>query len=309
MARGRVVGRLAGVAGFAALTLLGAGGRALVDAQERPLPEPEAFYRTVRNNLTRSQGASHLFAYRERRTDVHTNPFGRLGTGGMSVFDVYPSAVGRLTYRRLVERNGTAVPAAELAEQDRQYRARVTEVERENTDQTAGDRRREANTRRRDRAQQRVDDVISTLTFTMRGRTTSRGAPTIVIDFAPKPNAQPTTREGRIAQKFKGTVWVDEATVEVVRIEATSFDAISFGYGLVARLGEGTTATMTRVPVGDGFWMPTELTLKGQGRAAIFRRLVMNFSVEWSGYRRLSGESLTPFLDAGIHRQTGSGPQ
>ena len=133
--------------------------------------------------------------------------------------------------------------------------------------------------------------------------------PAIVITFAPKPDARPTTRQGRIAQKFAGTVWVDEAASEVMRIEAKSIDDISYGYGLVARLGAGTAATVTRRPVGDHVWMPTELTLTGSGRAVLFRKLDRRFRDRMVRLRRLPEESLTPFLDARVHGESGSRPQ
>ena len=290
--------------------LLFAAGLPEGAAQGRPLPEADAFYREIRENLARAQRSFHLFAYKERRSDVHTNPFGRLGTDGTRTFEVYPSVTSQLTYRRLIARNGVAVSASELAEQDQQYRTRAADLQRRAGAQGPDDRRVEVEAaRRRERAQRMIEDVVGALDFTMEGRAEYEGAPAIVISFVPRPDARPTTREGRIVQRFKGKVWVDEAAAEVIRVEATSFEDISFGFGIVARLGEGTVATLTRRRVGDGPWMPTELTLTGRGRAALFRRLIVDYSVEWFDYRRLPEDSLTPFLDARVHGQSGSRPQ
>ena len=56
--------------------------------------------------------------------------------------------------------------------------------------------------------------------------------------------------------------------------------------------------------------MQTRFTLTGRGRAALYlRRLVIDFAVDWFDYRRLEGDSATPFLDAGVQRQPGGGPQ
>ena len=131
----------------------------------------------------------------------------------------------------------------------------------------------------------------------------------VIISFAPRPDARPDTREGRTAQKFAGTVWVHEAAGEVMRVEAESVDDISYGFGLVARLGEGTEATLTRQPIEPDLWMPTRLTLKGRGRAAVFRTLVVDFAVDWFDYLPLDADSATPFADAGVQRQPGGGPQ
>ena len=278
-------------------------------AQERPLPAPEAFFRAVRENMARAERVTHLFTYKERRTDIHTNPFGKLGTDGTSLFEVYPSPARRLTYRRLIERNGKPVPEQELSEQDNDYRERASRVMRENALDTADrqvvEKQSEGARQRRQRA---IEDVIDTLQFQIKDRTTYHGATAILIAFSPRPTARPSTRQGRMAQKFSGTIWVDEASSEVMRVEAKSMDAITYG-GIVARLGEGTTATLTRRPIADRVWMPTELTLAGRGRAVLFRTLVVDYAIEWFDYRRLSQESLTPFLDARVHSQPRGRPQ
>jgi hypothetical protein len=277
----------------------------------RPLPIPEDLYRAVQENLARAERVAHLYAYKERRTDVHTNPFGRIGTGGASAFDVYPSATRGLTYRRLIERNGVAVGPQELAEQDRQYRARAAEVRRRLAEENPDEgQRREADVERlRQRGQRRVEAVVDTLRFRVEGRTVYDGVPAILVSFTPRPDARPDTREGRMAQKFAGKVWIHEAAAEVMRVEARSIDDMSFGLGLIARLGKGTDATLTRRPVERDLWMPTQLTLKGSGRAAVFRTLVIDFAIDWFDYRRLDADSPMRYPDAGVQRKPGGGPQ
>ena len=47
----------------------------------------------------------------------------------------------------------------------------------------------------------------------------------------------------------------------------------------------------------------------GRGRAVVFRRLVVDFAIEWFDYRRLPDELLAPFLDARVHSQTRGRPE
>jgi hypothetical protein len=279
-------------------------------AQNQALPDADTFYRRVRENLARAERVSHLYAYKERRTDIHTNPFGRLGTGGASVYEVYPSPVRQLVYRRLVERNGQTVGAAELMRQDREYRDRAGTVLRERGADDPDEAMVEAETQRaRERRERAINDVIDALDFRVTERAMHNGVPAIVITFSPKPDARPTTRQGRTAQHFAGTIWVDERAAEVLHLQATSIGDISYGLGIVARLGKGTTATVTRRPLGDGIWMPTSLALSGRGRAVVFRRLVVDFGIEWFDYRRLPDELLAPFLDARVHGQARGRPE
>jgi hypothetical protein len=189
-------------------------------AQERPLPDPDAFYRAVRDNLARAERDTHLYVYKERRTNVHTNPFGRLGTDGDSVYEVYPSPVRQLVYRRLVERDERAVGGAELSKQDGEYRARAARILRERGARSTEQAQlaEEESRRARERRERTIIDVVETLTFTMKERTTYQGVPAIVIAFSPKPHATPATRQGRVAQKFTGTIWIDERAAEVMHL-------------------------------------------------------------------------------------------
>ena len=199
----------------------------------------------------------------------------------------------------------------ELAEQDREYQKRASEVlQRLAAEEPDARRRRDGEAERAaQRGQRRIVDVVNALQFKVEGRALHEGVPAIVVTFTPKPGAMPETRQGRIAQKFGGKVWIDEAAMEVMRMEAKAIDDISFGYGLIARLNEGTVATVTRRRIDRDLWLPTQLTIKGRGRAAVFRTLVLDFTADWFDYRRLEGDSPTPFPDARIQREPGSRPQ
>jgi hypothetical protein len=296
----------------AVLVLVAAAGAAVIRAQApRALPEQEALFKAVQDNLIRAERFDYQYAFMERRTEVHTNPFGRIGTGGILVSEIYPSPTGSLTYRRLIERNGVPLTPQQLAEQDREYQRRAAEVLRRlAAEQPDEKRRRESEAARAaERGQRRMTDILGALQFQVDGRTMHEGVPAIVVSFSPKPGARPQTRQGRTAQKFAGTVWIDEAASEVMRLEARAVDDISFGYGIVARLSKGTVGTLTRRPVGDGIWLPSRVTLKGRGRAVVFRTLVIDFAADWFDYRRFESDSPTPFLDARVERESRRRPQ
>jgi hypothetical protein len=296
----------------AVLLLVAVAACVVTHAQEpRPLPAMNALFKAVQDNLIRAERVDFQYAFRERRTDFHTNPFGKLGTDGVSVAEVYPSATPALTYRRVVERDGVALTAEQLAEQDLEYQERASEVlSRLAAEEPDARRRREAEAERAaERGQRRIADVIGALQFGIQGRTVHEGVPAVIVTFTPKPGAKPETRQGRIAQKFAGTALIDEAAMEVMRIEAKAIDDISFGYGLIARLGKGTTATVTRRRIDRDLWLPTQLTIKGRGRAAVFRTLVLDFTADWFDYRRMEGNSALPFPDARVQSESSRRPQ
>ena len=230
--------------------------------QDKPLPDPSAFFAAVRENLARAGRSQDLFTYKERRTQIHMNPFGRIGTGGTVVYEVTPNIDGPGGTRRLLERDGKRIVDGEV--------------------ETFGQRRR------RDRAQSpsAIQDTAAMLDFAIDRRVVVDGRGAIVVTFTPKRDAKPATREGRLARAFTGTIWIDEAEAEVTRVEATAIDSISYGYGLLARLNKGTVVTLLRERVEEGLWLPTSIRFQGEGRALLLRRLNVDFGIEWFDYRR-----------------------
>ena len=243
-------------------TLIAVGATLLVTAlhaQERPLPERQAFFDATRANLERAQSRQSSYAYRERRRELHTNPFGRLGSGnGTEEFEVTPVPGGGVE-RRLVARDGKAVTGSEATRVRPRTRVSKRSV---------------------------VDETADALDLVLDHREHVNGRDLIVVTFTPKPGVQPESREARLAHLFKGRIFVDEASAEVVRVEATAVDDLSYGLGVVARLNKGATVTLVRARVDGDTWLPTSIRFLGDGRAMVFRKLRVDHLIEWFDYRR-----------------------
>jgi hypothetical protein len=228
-------------------------------AQDPPLPEEETFFTAVRENMARANREQRFYAYKERRTELHTNPFGRLGTGGMSLYEVTPGPTASVMFRRLLEKDGKPVADSKPERQERRIRT----------------------------GRSSIDDTVATLNFAIDGRETVGGRTAIVVRFDPRPESEPETREGKLAKSFKGRIWVDEAAREVMRVEATAIDDLSYGFGLVAKLHKGAIISLVRERVDSSIWLPTAIRFKGSGRALLLRKLNIDFAVEWFDYRRM----------------------
>jgi hypothetical protein len=254
-----------------------------IGAAQPDLPPADAFLREAREVFTRSQEVWHHYAYTERSTELHINPFGRMGTGGVNLYDVRPAANPRLTYRRLMSRDGVPLSADELRRQDAEYEARAARLTQSSADESA--RRRNDDLLARKRAQMMVDDVVNTMQFDLARREMRDGVPVIIVTFAAKPDARPMTREGRLASVFRGELSIDEASREITDVKAVALRSVSFG-GFIAKVYEGTEVTVMRREVDRGVWMPTKLTLTGNFRA-LFRTARIDHVVEWFDYRRI----------------------
>ena len=226
----------------------------------RPFPDPNVFFEAVRANLARSQDDQKLFAYKERRTELNLNPFGRLGTGGSRVREVTPVEDGSAVTIRVIERDGKPVTDSQAVRRPMRMSGRGRRV---------------------------VDDVAATLDISMSRREHLDGRDAIVAVFKARPDAKPQTREGRIARDFSGEIWIDELTREVTRIDAKAIDDVAFGYGVLARLNKGATVTLRRELVHGNLWLPVSMRFSGEGRALLLRKLTIDFAVDWFDYRRV----------------------
>jgi hypothetical protein len=240
--------------------LLACAALPLAAQSPRPLPDRSTFFRATQDNLARSQREQSRYAYKERRTELKTNPFGKIGTDGVRVYDVTPGPQAGVVLRTLLEKDGITVADAKPERQERRARA-----ERRSS----------------------IDDIVATLNFEIARRESIGGRDAIVVTFAPKPEAKPQTREGRLAKIFRGTIWVDEAAQEVTRAEATAIDDMTYGFGLIARLNAGTKVTLVRERVDESVWLPTSIRFLGDGRALLFRKLNVDYAIEWFDYRRV----------------------
>jgi hypothetical protein len=229
-------------------------------AQQRALPDQEPFFDAVRENMARANREQHRSAYKERRTELHTNPFGRLGTGDVLLYDVMPGPSPSVTFRTLLAKNGQPVANSKPERHERKVR-------------TGGP--------------SSVDDTVAALQFSIDRRETVNGRSAIVVRFEPRKEANPQTREGKLAKTFNGFIWVDEAAREVMRVEATAVDDLSYGLGLIARISKGTVVTLTRERIDRDIWLPTSTKFKANGRALFaIRKINFDFAVEWFDYRR-----------------------
>jgi hypothetical protein len=226
------------------------------------LPDAPSFLAAARENLAKASRIQGRYAYKERATELHRNPFGRIGSGGVRVFEMRPTGEPGVFMRRLLEDDGVAVPDADPERVERRSR--------------------------RPQRRSSIDDAAAVLKFTVVRRERVNGRDQIVVRFEGDPEAEPETREGRIAKMLAGHIWIDEQAREVVRAEATATDDVSYGLGMVVRLRKGARVSMTRAlvdstPEGQ-VRMLTSLRFTGEGRAMLFRKLTVNHVIEWFDY-------------------------
>ena len=303
------VGRFRALAALLTTVVGGAGA-----AQDRSLPEREAFLAEVRTRLASDRSLQSRYRYVETRRDFKLDEDGRPTDESVKVFENYPGLPGEGRWERLIVEDGRPVPVEELAKQDRERAERAETLAR-----------RQANASDRDRARQlrdwekhqretveAVDDVFRIYDIRMLGRDRIDGHDTIVFDLSPRPDADPRSDDGRIMRHFAARAWISETDYELVRVDAEAIDTVSIGWGLLARVHPGARVSFTRRKVDGETWLPASSSYSGSARVGLVKVLHRSRASEFSDYRRVDASGSDSVLSpdgaddaARTHRSAG----
>jgi len=110
-------------------------------------------------------------------------------------------------------------------------------------------------------------DIIGKSQFSPLGREEVNGTPTVAYSFAPK--SQPVRRgssDEKIASDMKGTMWVDLADAEVVRMEFSSAAPLDLSLFVNVKNFQGF---IEQRKVSGEIWLPSHQELVAQGRELV----------------------------------------
>lgn len=190
-----------------------------------------------------------------------------------------------------LERDGRPADPATLEERWGQAAKSLTkdadiDVPNPKQDDESGDRR--AHDRYQNRYEM-VDAVARAFRFHWIGRTDQDGRGILEFSFEPDPSYKSSKLFAIVYAHLVGTVLVDEASSQVIRIDARLRDDISIAAGLIVKIDRGAQASIQQQEVASGIWEPVQYSYDYQGRKLLFGAL--------SGYSR---------MDASDYRHVGS---
>jgi hypothetical protein len=266
-----------------------------VAAQDRPLPNFDAFTAQVKAHLATDEERQSGYMFIEKRTEQTLDGSGRVKDQTVSVFEVYPGLPGQDRYRRLIEERGKPVSAATLEKNDRKRQEEVEAYAKRIA--TSQSRQKEAQQREKERREYRaaIDDVFRVYDIRMVRREPLEGHDTIFFTLTPKPGVKPQTDDGQMMQHFKARVWVSESEYELVRAEIEALDDLSFGWGILARVHKGTVATYQRRKVNNEVWLPAQVTWTASARVLLLKQMRLRGSANYSGYRKFTVDTSTTY--------------
>ena len=134
-----------------------------------------------------------------------------------------------------------------------------------------------------------IDQTRNAFIFTYLGEET-RGSHTLEkYRMEPNPSYRPPTRSALLFSKVTGTVWLDEASGQMARIEGEVTDDISFGIFL-GKVYKGSRFMQDRYEFAPGIWLPSYSQYDFDARK-LFSQIAVHQKTYASAYRRVGPPS------------------
>jgi hypothetical protein len=169
------------------------------------------------------------------------------------------------------------------------YRAELEKLEKSlvwaaETGRTQRDAYEKIAKKRRER-EELIGAARAAFLFTLIGSEQRDGRVLLKYRMDPNPAFKPTSRATSIYPRVRGTVWIDEATGQLARIEGEVTDDISLGLFL-AKVYKGSHFMQERYEMAPGVWLPSFSQYDFDGR-----KFLSSFSLHertfYSNYRRV----------------------
>jgi len=116
------------------------------------------------------------------------------------------------------------------------------------------------------------------------------GDPLVKLTFRPNPRYQPPSHVEEVLTGMQGYVLVDAVHHRIARIDGTLFKEVGFGWGILGHLDRGGRFIVQQKEVGDNLWEISSMTLNFTGRILLFKRLDLNSTEIFSGFKRVPAD-------------------
>ncbi len=175
--------------------------------------------------------------------------------------------IGGSPYNLVTAMNDQPLSTAEKAAEQRKLQREIEKRRNESDRERA--RRIAKYDKERSHEHEMLQEMVHAFQFHLAGEAQVDGRPCWVLNAEPKPGYAASDHEGRVLKGMKGTLWIDKATNQWVRVHAEVVKPVSF-YGFLAKVGPGTEFDLEQAPVMDNVWMPTRFNVQVSSTALGF---------------------------------------
>lgn len=258
--------------------------------ESRPLPQPEAFLEQVKKNLTGNRLLQSQYTFNRHETTQLIDRHGEVKRSWSKKWEVFPSVDPKLSFERLVEKDGKPIKPSRIEKQDREHRKKTEKVKKltpEQIEKKQGEAKQEE--------QRQIEEVFRLFQFKIQDREKLEDTSTLVVSFEPRSAYRSKIKSVRPLRKMRGQAWISEDDYQMVKVEIELVKPVSIAWGAVARLHRGARLRFTRRKVNDEIWLPAESHFLGSGRVLLVKEFRSEIRNQYSGYRKFIVEEAVDY--------------
>ena len=253
-----------------------------------PLPNIPALLDEIRTNASKIDAILENYSYTETRIDRDLNSSGQFveNKSEKRSFTFYKGH----RIARTIEKNGKPLSESDQAQEDKEAQKQVAEIERriaEREKKQFGQQNVAAKDQSSEPSRRiTIADALKGSLLINPRRERFGGRDVIVFDYEPDPTFKPKTQNEKIFAICNGAVWVDAATKQVVRLEATLMQSMG---NFLAKAKRGASFTLENQLVNNEIWLPSRADINLQIKI-LFAGININNLVKYGDYKRFETE-------------------
>jgi hypothetical protein len=120
--------------------------------------------------------------------------------------------------------------------------------------------------------------------------TTANSGPQVVIDYAPNPKFNPPTTESEALSGLRGRIWIDAKAKTIVRMNGEIFQAVNFGWGMLAHIYPGGKLDLEQTDAMGDRWNMTNFHEHVTVKALMVKTISVNSEVHSFDFQQLPSD-------------------
>jgi hypothetical protein len=255
------------------------------ESEGPPLPEVDKLLKTIFTNQEQVEQLQERYTFRAVETEHKQDDKGNGKETETKVYEVIP--VGGRLIHKLISVNGKELSAAEKEKEDRRVEKHVEEAVKRQ------EKRKEKKEKAEEQGKQSEHDEEVTVSMFLRAtqmssirREVFHGQQVIAFDFEPRKDFKPHGLGETVANKFAGTMWVDQNALQIARMEAHLVDSLKIGGGLVASVSPSSYFIFEQEKVDGDVWLPSYAEANFAARVLLLKKLKLDATTRYSDYKK-----------------------
>ncbi len=225
---------------------------AAVGSVRAATPDPDQIVRKSVEALQSDWAQAPKFSFLERDVESKGHSSRLIKTYRVLMIDGSP-------YNLVTAINDEPLSADEKATEQRKLQKEIEKRRNESDRERA--RRIAKYEKERGHEHEMFQEMVQAFQFHLSGQTQVDGRACWVLSAEPKAGYAASDHEGRVLKGMKGTLWIDEATNQWVRVHAEVVKPVSF-FGFLAKVDPGTKFDLELAPLMDNVWMPIRFNVQ-----------------------------------------------